>query len=198
MLDDYLDKLNEEYETEMDGGVGGVGITTSAAAGLPGIESFPRSARNKPLRVAYPNEAVDPDTNFKIDDERILMDFDNTIHQYSVGWHDGIIYDKPVPGAKEVIKQFRDDGYHVIIFTCRLSETTHGKIGVAKQRKMIEEWLKKYDIEVDGMTGEKLPAEIYIDDRCYCFDNWTGYKQGWNKETVKKIKAKIKEDLKPY
>jgi hypothetical protein len=193
MLEDYLNKLNEEYETEDVGG----GMV-SAAAGLPGIDSFPRSAHNKPLRVAYPNEAVDPDTKFDIDAKRIMIDFDQVIHKYSVGWQDGIIYDEAIDGAKQVIKQFRDEGYQVIIFTSRLSETVHGKSGVSKQRKMIEDWLKEHDIEVDDMTAEKLPALIYIDDRCYCFDNWCKYKQGWDKDSFQDIKTKIKEDSKPY
>ena len=63
---------------------------------------------------------------------------------------------------------------------------------------MIEDWLKEHDIEVDGMTAEKLPAEIYIDDRAFKFDNWSRYKQGWDKEAVEEIEAKIEEDSKPY
>lgn len=142
--------------------------------------------------LEYLNEDKNPETGFDIDAKRIMMDFDQVIHKYSVGWIEDIIYDEPVRGVKEVIQQLRDDGYQVIVFTSRLSETTHGKAGVAKQRQMISDWLKKYNIQVDGMTAEKLPAILYIDDRTYCFE---GYLQGWDKEDQTAIKRKIEENL---
>jgi len=195
-LKDYLKKLNEEIDNEQ---------LSSSASGMGfAIDSFPTKAHSKPfkdkdvLRPVYPNESVNPDSSYDIDAKRIMIDFDQVIHKYSVGWVDDIIYDEPVGGAKQIIKQFRDDGYQVIIFTSRLSETANGKSGVAKQRKLIEKWLKKYNIEVDGITAEKLPAEIYIDDRAFNFDNWSKYKQGWDKESFQEIKTKMKEDSKPY
>lgn len=178
MLKDYLNWLNEEVENE-------------DACGFA-IDSFPTKASKKPLPVIYPNESVNADTGFDIDAKRIMMDFDQVIHKYSVGWIEDIIYDEPVSGVKEVIQQLRKDGYEVIVFTSRLSETVHGKSGVDKQRKMLTDWLEKYNIEVDGMTAEKLPAILYIDDRTYCFE---GYQQGWNKEDMLAIKRKIEENL---
>jgi hypothetical protein len=181
MLKEYLDKLNEEIENE-------------DACGFA-IDSFPTRAHKRPLtdviRPAYPNEAVDPDTGFDIDAQRIMIDFDKVIHKYSIGWQEGIIYDEPVKGVRDVINYLKK-GYKVIIFTSRMSETVHGKDGVEKQRRMIEEWLKKYDIQVDGITAEKLPAILYIDDRTYCFN---GYKTGWTNKDVMEIKNKIKENL---
>ena len=120
--------------------------------------------------------------NLDIDGKRILIDFDQTIHKYTNGWDDGIIYDEPIEGAKESINKLREDGYEVIIFTSRLSEATHGLEGVENQRQMIKEWLDDHDIKVDGMTSEKLPAEFYIDDRAVRFDVDKG---GW--ESVIKI-----------
>ena len=114
--------------------------------------------------------------NFDIDGKRILIDFDQVIHKYSVGWLEGIIYDEPIKGAREAIKEFRNDGYEVIIFTSRLSKIAHGEDGIVKQKEMIEEWLKEHDIEVDGITGDKIPAEIYIDDRALRFEGkWDKY-----------------------
>ena len=108
--------------------------------------------------------------SFDIDGPRIMLDFDQTVHKYTVGWQEGIIYDEPFEGAREGIKELRDNGHEVIIFTSRLSELAQGKDGVIKQKKMIEEWLKEHDIEVDGLTGEKIPAELYIDDRALRFE----------------------------
>jgi hypothetical protein len=176
-IEEYLDQINEDTENESVGGFA--------------IDSFPTRASKRPLPVVYP-ESVDLDTNYDIDKPRILIDFDQTIHKYSVGWIDDIIYDSPISGVKQVIEFFRNSGYEVVIFTCRLSESAHGKQGVEKQRKLIQDWLKKYDIEVDGMTAEKLPASVYIDDRAYEF------KGQWDKETITEIKKKIEEDLKEY
>lgn len=134
----------------------------------------------KPLRVAYPiNENSDVDT------KRIMIDFDRTIHKYSLGWNDGTVYDKMISGSKECIDELRKNGYEVIIFTARLSESSHGKEEVENQRKMIEEWLDENNIEVDGITSEKLPAEVYIDDRGFKFNGI------WNKEFIIEVENQI-------
>jgi len=33
----------------------------------------------------------------------IAVDFDGVIHQYSKGWEDGSIYDKPVKGVRQAL-----------------------------------------------------------------------------------------------
>jgi hypothetical protein len=113
-----------------------------------------------PLRVGYPNESND------IDEDRILIDFDGVIHKYSEGWKDGSIYDEPIEGCREFINKLKNSGYTVIIFTARLSHTNDSD----EQESMIKNWLSKYDIKVDGITCQKLPAEIYIDDRGLRFE----------------------------
>jgi hypothetical protein len=138
----------------------------------------------KPLRVVYP-ESTDIESNFDMSEKRIMIDFDGVIHKYSSGWGDGSIYDDPIDGSKEAIEQFRNDGYKVIIFTARLSEIAHGKSGVSEQKKMIEDWLKKYKIEVDGMMAEKLPASIYIDDNAFWFNG------KWDKENISVIMRRL-------
>jgi hypothetical protein len=55
---------------------------------------------------------------------------------------------------------------------------------VNEQKEMIEMWLKKYGIEVDGVTAEKIPATAYIDDLAIEFD-------GWNHELISKIKSRV-------
>lgn len=123
----------------------------------------------------------------------IAIDFDGVIHKYSGGWKDGSIYDEPIEGAFEFIKQLMEDGYSVFIFSARNS-------------RQIKKWLDKYlwhydcmfgDYEdkfyyygykaeiihfwtkfwnkpnVLGITNRKLPALAYIDDRAICFKgNW--------------------------
>lgn len=134
---------------------------------------------NKPLRVVYP-EMVE-EKNLESDDKIIMIDFDGVIHKYSEGFKDGTIYDIPIKNVKGAIRAFRNKGFKVIIFTARLSEKYHDLDSVNNQKEMIEEWLEKHGIEVDGMTTEKLPALIYIDDRGFRFSG------DWNNEKVEKV-----------
>lgn len=91
----------------------------------------------------------------------IVFDFDGVIHRYSKGWQDGTIYDEPVEGIKEVIKELRKD-YKVVIVSTRTS-TIEGELA-------IKAWLKQYEIIVDGVMKEKPPAIMYIDDRAINFN----------------------------
>lgn len=96
-----------------------------------------------------------------MDKKTIVFDFDGVIHRYSKGWQDGTIYDIPTEGIKETIEELRKD-YKIVIVSTR-SATENG-------RNDIVEWLKKYNMEVDGITAEKPPAIIYIDDRAVNFN----------------------------
>lgn len=95
----------------------------------------------------------------------IVFDFDGVIHKYSAGWK-GInnIYDEPVEGIKELIDKLRQD-YEVVIVSTRSSE----EIG----KQAMEEWLKKYNIQVDYICAIKPPAICYIDDRAISFNGNT-------------------------
>ena len=92
----------------------------------------------------------------------IVFDFDGVIHRYSKGWQ-GIdnIYDEPVEGIREVIKELMKE-YEIVIVSTRCSEH--------KGLKAIREWLQKYDIQVSAIKKEKPPAVLYIDDRAICFN----------------------------
>lgn len=103
----------------------------------------------------------------------ICVDFDGVVHGYSQGWKGAEnIYDPPVPGAAEAIKTMRSWGARVVIFSTRAS-TNEGTLAMWA-------WLKKYGIEVDGLSHEKPMAVIYIDDRALRFE-------GKWEETIKTI-----------
>jgi len=103
--------------------------------------------------------------------ERILIDFDRTIHKYSKGWLDGSIYDKPIDGIKEAINELRQK-YEIVIFTARVSQEENKDW--KEQSLAIKEWMKHYGIYFDRITAEKLAAKFYIDDRAIRFEgNWS-------------------------
>ncbi len=98
--------------------------------------------------------------------KRVLFDFDGVIHSYVSGWKGAaVIPDPPVEGIRDVIQTLRGDDYEIVVFTTR-AETMAGSDAVLN-------YLKKHDIEVDAITGFKLPAILCVDDRAICFDGNT-------------------------
>ena len=95
----------------------------------------------------------------------VAIDFDGVIHSYTSGWQGADKCPDPlVEGIDEVIKDLRKD-YKVIIVSSR-AETVEGRLA-------IRNYLKKYNIEVDGIDCRKPPAIVYIDDRAICFNGDT-------------------------
>ena len=91
----------------------------------------------------------------------ILIDFDHTIFRYSQGWKGETVIDGlPVDGTKDALKELRKT-YTVIVFSTRAKT----EAGISA----IREWLEKWEIEVDAVTHEKIPASVIIDDRAIQF-----------------------------
>lgn len=92
----------------------------------------------------------------------LAIDFDGVIHQYSKGWQDGSIYDRPMPGARQALTRLKQK-FKIVIFSRR---------AVHQGTKEIEKWLKKYKMPYDRITKIKPRARWYIDDRAIRFTNW--------------------------
>lgn len=105
----------------------------------------------------------------------VCVDFDGVIHRYSRGWHDGTIYDEPIPGALDALRTLMRD-YAVVIHTTR---DVH----------QVAPWLVDHGfvVRVDGdpdhpefwnareillIANRKLPAAAYLDDRSIRFESW--------------------------
>ncbi len=96
---------------------------------------------------------------------KIAVDFDGVIHRYSKGWHDGTVYDPPMPGCYATLKRLKERGHKIIIFT------TRGNDKALKEEAA--EWLKKHKIPYDTFhSGGKPPAHVYLDDRALRFTEW--------------------------
>jgi len=113
--------------------------------------------------------------------QRIAVDFDGVIHDYTKGWQDGSIYGEPVPDSLETIVKLSEK-FEVYIFTTRAREER-------KQEVEIREWLKNnvcqkglgdkaYELFHNiVITDKKIPAIAYIDDRGIRFTNWNDIKK---------------------
>lgn len=106
----------------------------------------------------------------------VAVDFDGVIHKYSKGWGTGEIYDEPMPGAIEGIKQLQKE-YAVFVFTTRdvvdVTEwlDSHGIEAVADHRTNTDMFWN--DQKVVLVTNRKLAAVAYIDDRAIHFETWS-------------------------
>ena len=103
---------------------------------------------------------------------QIAIDFDGVIHKNSKGFFDGTVYDKPIKGTEEALKNLSKK-YKIIIFTCKVKPDRpliNGKTG----KELIEDWLSKHNIlhYIHEVTCEKPRASVYIDDKGYRFENW--------------------------
>lgn len=145
-------------------------INTDAVGGFA-IDSFPGDKKKKKklkfLRAIYPenkNEGLP---------KRAMIDLDGTIHRYSQGYKDGKIYDDAFTGAKEVINWLKKQGFEIVIFTTRASVEANKEFDNDRKEeiKNIIRWLRKHDIYFDRITGEKLAASFYIDDRAIYINN---------------------------
>ena len=108
----------------------------------------------------------------KILKNTLAIDFDGVIHKNSKGYHDGTVYDEPIPGAIEAIKELSKK-YILILYTFKghpERPSVNGKDGIIGTW----EWLEKYGIKeyVSDIVWGKPNAKIYIDDKGYKFENW--------------------------
>jgi hypothetical protein len=99
--------------------------------------------------------------------KRICIDFDGVIHSCTSPWEaPEIIPDPPVPGAFDYIEEYLRAGYRVAVFSSRSSKREG-------QRAMYE-WFMAHGmppqtLEYLEFPNHKPAAEIYIDDRGFCF-----------------------------
>lgn len=136
----------------------------SSASGLPGIDSFPPTKNDVKKNLISFNEQNQSKK------DRILIDFDNTIHDYYKGWQSGEVYGDLLEDAKESINTLKKIfDVKIYIFTTRLSGDNENK---EDQKEKINEWLNKHNIQVDGITSDKIGALMYIDDKGFRFSNW--------------------------
>ena len=104
--------------------------------------------------------------------KQIAIDFDGVIHRCSKGFHDGTIYDPPIEGSLESVKEIASK-YTVVVYSAKARSDrplVNGKTGV----ELIWEWLEKFGFAeyVSEVTAEKPRAICYIDDRAVKFDSW--------------------------
>ena len=136
---------------------------------------------NRPEDIAHYNTNGEVrEHSFPDELKNIAVDFDGVIHKNSKGYYDGTIYDEPIEGSRESLKQLSKQ-YDVVIFTAK-AKPDRGLINGKTGTQLVWEWLKKYDMDkfVTKVTAEKPRAVAYIDDKGITFRDW--------KQTLKELK----------
>jgi hypothetical protein len=112
----------------------------------------------------------------------IAIDFDNTLYPMA-----GLLSNPPpMLGGPEALRELSNNNYYIVILTSRLSKSWHDSEGwdhleaTKIQTAYIENILRRDSVPFDLITAEKIPAECYVDDKAYRFEN------NWD-EVVKKI-----------
>lgn len=91
------------------------------------------------------------------------FDFDGVIHPYGNGY--GRVFTHPCdPNVKKTIIELSELGWRVVCHTTR-ALTEQGRSDV--EAYLYEEGLRPYISEI---TGEKVPARVYVDDRAITYD----------------------------
>ena len=114
----------------------------------------------------------------------ICFDFDGVLHSYTSPWAGHtVIKDGPVPGAQDTCERLLLAGWKVVVFSTRSKDEAG--------REAMRLWLREYEFP-GGMqiASEKLPAEVYVDDRGFSFNGnfdqlllfLAGDTRPWNKK----------------
>ncbi len=98
----------------------------------------------------------------------IAVDFDGTC--FDTDDHGELV---PVPGARDALSLLKNQGYHLVIHTCRTT-IAMDRGSLDEEVHFIESILRSHGFEYDEIhLGEKLVADAYVDDRAIAFrGNW--------------------------
>lgn len=120
----------------------------------------------------------------------VSVDFDGVIHDYLEGWGDGSIYGNFCRDTVVALRRLLGSGYEVFIMSTRppgqicawpMWGNTPFELVIIPHGTLF--WSRRAYCEsigadpaehlyLIGVTDQKLPADIYLDDRGYQFHGW--------------------------
>lgn len=81
---------------------------------------------------------------------------------------------QPFPEAVQLLQSLKNEGHTIILYTARHMKTCNGNTGkiLAKQGKILFDWLAKYSIPCDELWWSKPYADLTIDDAVHKHTDW--------------------------
>lgn len=121
----------------------------------------------------------------------VAIDLDGCLAHYDE-WCGPDHIGAPVPSMVQICHWLHDNGYRVLVNTCRLNKTNNREYKVDTERAIatIREWLNDHDlpfIEISIDDGKPF-AHAYVDDRGVSFNK--------NGDNVERVLQDIQELLK--
>lgn len=125
----------------------------------------------------------------------LIMDLDGTIcpiKKTNEKYEDLIPYENVV----EKIREYKKEGFTILIFTARQMRTYEGNLGLinAHTAKMTMAWLDKWEIPYDEILfGKPWPGKegYYVDDRAIRPDEFLNYTKEELDEMLEESRKKI-------
>ena len=123
----------------------------------------------------------------------VIVDFDGTIIKESRELLFNFQDEPPLKGVIGGLQELKDNGFRVKIWSCRTSSLYPLEFRLM-QRKMIEEYLKKYKIPYDTILVINKPFSlVYLDSRCLS-PNWEKIVDQINDLKLKSKKRELKDE----
>ena len=99
-----------------------------------------------------------------IADKVVCVDFDGTLFPWGPLFNEAAI---PNEGAVRAMNAFADAGWHIVIFTSRMSRQWLQDAGESRDAHYdyIKGLCRRNNIPFNRILGEKIPAQAYIDDK---------------------------------
>lgn len=100
----------------------------------------------------------------------IAVDFDGTLCK-----NDWPYIGEPNLKLIELLKKFKSEGRKLILWTCRTDRMLDAAVGWCGEQGLtfdaVNDNLPEY-IELFGSNSRKVFADIYIDDKCFCVEEF--------------------------
>lgn len=129
---------------------------------------------------------------------RAVFDLDDTI---SIHVNRDYQNAKPILPVIEKMKQMKKDGWEIVIYSSRGQVSCKGNLEEIekKNRPVVAEWLKRYDVPCDELIFGKPIADVYVDDKGMSVGDFLKYPfcflHGGSGKKVYRIGNVVKKDL---
>lgn len=130
---------------------------------------------------------------------RIVFDVDDTI--CSNVRRTGYENSKPKQDVVDKINYLHDKlGFCIVLYTARGMVSCEGNMEriILKNKKILEDWLKKHNVHYDELVFGKPIADVYVDDRCldveeFCNNDFEVLKGGGSGKSIYRLGKLVKK-----